>query len=39
MSTIISQVIQSFFKSLFDNILDFIGQHSLYACIVNNWTV
>ena len=31
MFAIISQVIEGFFKSLFDNVLDFIGQHSLYV--------
>ena len=31
MFDIISREIQGFFKSLFDNVLDLIGQHSLYA--------
>ena len=31
MFDIISREIQVFFKSLFDNVLDLIGQHSLYV--------
>ena len=31
MFDIISREIQGFFKSLFDNVLDLIGQHSLYV--------
>ena len=31
MIAIISRVIQGFFQSWFDNVLDFVGQHSLYV--------
>ena len=36
MFDIISPEIQDFFKSLFDNVLDLIGQHSLIVRIVNS---